>query len=213
MFANRKVVPLITGVLFAFACMTWLYAGPLNPPNGPVNSGGKTTQEIYDQITANSLAVGAIGGRGPAIPGGNFSPGTFSISSTPAMSGPILGMRSSFSTPISLGSGGGTVGRTLLNTLTIVREMGGTTAPAWRNLTTGTAFTTCTITIPSAGGNTVYVLTSTFVSGLRHTTIQRADGTYAAIEEIDFVPVTLRQTDPNGNFWQFNYQTNTGTGG
>ena len=213
MFKNRKTVPLITGTLFAFACMTWLYAGPLNPPNGPVNSGGKTTQEIYDQVTANSLALGAIGGRGPAIPGGNFSPGTFTISSTPVMSGPILGMRSSFSTPVILGSGGGTVGRTLLNSLTIVREMGAVSAPAFKNLTSGLVFANCTITIPSTGGNTVYTMTNVYITGQRHTTIQRADGTFAAIEELDFTPILLRQTDPSGSFWQYNYQTNTGSGG
>jgi hypothetical protein len=210
MMKSRPTSAVVSGTILAFACIAWLSAGPLNPPSGPVSSGGKTTQEIFDAVTGNSLAIGAVGGRGPAVPGANVAAGSFTLSTNPAMSGPILGMRSSLLTPTTIGTGGGTSSRTVFESLTIVRNMGGTATPAFRNLVGGTSLNSCTVTIPSNGGNTVYTLTNVFVSGLRHSTIQRADGTYAAIEEIDLVPTILRITDPSGNTWSYNYQTLAG---
>jgi hypothetical protein len=208
----RTIVPILTGLLCAFAAVAWLRAGPINPPSGPVTAGGKTTQEIYDAVSANSQATGAIGGRGPAVPGANLGGGSFSLSTSPvAVGGPILGMRSSFSLALSAGPGGTTIGASQFNSLTIVRDMASVDASLYKAVTFGTNVSTGTITIPSAGGNTVYTLTNSFITGLRHSNIQRADGTFGAIEEIDLTPTTVLITDPSGGHWQYNYTTRAGS--
>lgn len=206
MHAHRSATPLVTGTLLASACAAWLIAGPINPPSGPVTSGGKTTQEIYDAVTANSLATGAIGSRGPAVPGATFSAGT--IQFMPGVSGAILGMRLSVSSTPTFSNGTLTASQPIFNSLTIIRDMSSGDGVLWRYLVQSRLETnTATITIPCSGGNMVYSLASWIITGQRHMNIQRADGTFAAIEEFDVTVSSLRVTDPSGTTYQYNFAT------
>jgi hypothetical protein len=110
-----------------------------------------------------------------------------------------------------VGPGGTNVGFCQVESFTVVREMSTGGTPFWKAITTGTSIPTTTITIPCAGGTTVYLLTNTFILGQRHSNIQRADGSFAAIEEIDLLPITVQQTEPSGAHWQWNFATRAGT--
>ena len=207
-FLRRSV--LVGSVIVASGAL-WLSAGPLNPPSGPVSAGGKTTQEIFNAVTANSAATGAIGSRGPAVPGASFTGGTITAATNPALSGAILGVRSSLTTPPPVFGGGGGAGRTVFNSLTVVRESGASSSGPFRAMTTGAPLATTTVIVPASGGNITLEMTNVYVVGLRHFHIQRADGTFASIEEIDLFPERLRVTGSDGGTWQWNYGNNTGT--
>lgn len=181
-----------------------LLAGPLNPPAGPVTPGGKTTQEIYDALTASSAATGAIGARGPAVPGADRSVASITTTDTPGINGPLLGLRTSFTAPFTF-AGGSSLPQQ--GPITIVRELGGGSGAAFRGLTLRGPFSAMSITVPSAGGNTLYTLQSVMVVGLRHYHIERANGTRASIEEVDLIARTVTVTDPSGQSAAWNFQT------
>lgn len=188
------------------AAAAFLVAGPLNPPAGPVSAGGKTTQEIYDAVTGLSGNIGAVGGRGPAVPGANIpAGGTISVSGGPpgTFSSAITGMRLAGSATFSSGGGGSGTIRTL-NPVTVTREIRSGTTRSFRLFAAGSPVQSVTITIPSTGGNTVYAMTDARVLGFRNYYIQRADGTMAAMEEIDFGVATLTVTDPSGESYVWN---------
>lgn len=198
------------GALIVASGALWLSAGPLNPPSGPVSAGGKTTQEIFDAVSANSAATGAIGNRGPAVPGANYAGGTIALATTPAISGPILGLRTNVSAPTPVFGGGGGAGRASVGSFTVVRETGVGSSGPFRAVTSGVPAATATITVPSSGGNLLFLLTNAYVIGHREFSIQRADGTFAAIEEIDLYPERIRITGTDGGTWQWNFAQNTG---
>lgn len=186
------------------AAGAFLVAGPLNPPNGPVSAGGKTTQEIYDAVTNISGSIGTVGGRGPAVPGGNRTQGTFSITAgAQSFSGPILGLRLTMRTPLQSG-GGGAGGPTVFDGCTIVREMGDGSAKAYRISATRQHAQTAAAVVPSAGGNTSYAFSDVSIIGYRQFNIQRADGSMAAIEELDLSFVSLGVTDASGFSYTYN---------
>ena len=178
------------------AAGAFLIAGPLNPPTGPVSAGGKTTQEVFDAVTNISGSIGAVGGRGPAVPGGNRAAGTFSITAgAQSFSGPILGLRFALRQPTQ---GGLPAGEVAVDGCTIVREMGDGTGKAFRMIVTRQHGSTATAVVPSAGGNTTYQFSDVVLLGHRHYNIQRADGSFAAMEELDVSFVQLTVTDATG---------------
>lgn len=187
----------LVGGCAVVAAGAFLVAGPLNPPTGPVSAGGKTTQEIYDAVTNIGGSIGAVGGRGPAVPGVNRAMGTFSVTAVNGLSfsGSLLGMRLAVRTP---NSGGQATGQSVFDSCTFVRELGDGSAKAFRLQMTNQAITTATAVVPSAGGNTTYTITGGRVFGNRHYNIQRADGSFATIEEIDLGFQTLTVADPSG---------------
>ncbi|MDP1662687.1 MAG: hypothetical protein Q8L55_12305 [Phycisphaerales bacterium] len=180
------------------AAGAFLVAGPLNPPSGPVSAGGKTTQEIYDAVTNISGSIGTVGGRGPAVPGGDRSAGTFAISAgAQSFSGPILGLRLLMRRNAPLG-GGGSTGAAVFDGCTIVREMGDGSARAYRIIATGQHAQTATAVVPSLSGNTSYAFSDVTIVGFRHYNIQRSDGSMAAMEELDLAFTSLGVTDASG---------------
>lgn len=192
----------------------FLLAGPLNPPAGPVSAGGKTTQEIYDAVTGLSGNIGSVGGRGPAVPGANVpSGGTIAVTgnASTSFSGPITGMRLSCSSTWSTGGGGGAVTPRVLAPVTVTRELGPASARSWRLHTSAALISTATITVPCSGGSTVYTLSDCRVVGFRNYSIQRADGTMAAMEEIDFATTSLGVVDSTGNSYSYNFSTGQGS--
>ncbi len=59
---------------------------------------------------------------------------------------------------------------------------------------------------------TTYQCGPVVVSGQRTYSVQRADGTYGSIEEIDLSMINLRVTDPAGGTWTYNFVTHVGGG-
>jgi hypothetical protein len=199
--ATRKY-HFVVGGCAVVAAGAFLIAGPLNPPTGPVSAGGKTTQEIYDAVTNVGGSIGAVGGRGPAVPGASRTQGTFSVTApnSNSFSGPILGLRLAVRTPTS---GGLPSGQTVVDGCTIVRELSDGSAKAFRLIGTNGAITTATAVVPSASGNTTYVFTAARVFGVRHFNIQRSDGTFAAMEELDLSFQSVAVTDAGGTSYTF----------
>ena len=102
-----------------------LWAGPLNPPTGPISSGGKTTQEIYDAVTGISNSIGGSG-RGPAVPGGNAAVGSLSLPASGTfgpINAPLTGMRLNI-TGSTFNSNGQILGTTALTGMTVIRDVG-----------------------------------------------------------------------------------------
>lgn len=189
----------MVGVCVVAATSVWLVAGPLNPPEGPVQSGGKTTQEIYDAVTGVSNSLGVVGGRGPAVPGADRGAGSLSITGSRPVSGPILGLRFSGVRPPATGTGsGGTASVYRVQSFTVVRELGVGSASAFRLTSAAQAAPTAVIRVPAAGGDMVYTLSTVTVVGQRQYHIQRADGTFASIEELDLNFDQIAVAAPDG---------------
>jgi hypothetical protein len=190
-----------------------LWAGPLNPPTGPISSGGKTTQEIYDAVTGISNSIGGSG-RGPAVPGSSVAAGSLSIPASgpfAAINVPLIGLRLSM-TGANYQSNGQILGTTTLTGCTLVREIGAGGASQLRMMSGGFAMSTATATINApGGGTTTYQFGPAVISGMRSYSVQRADGTYASIEEIDLSMQSVRVTDSGGT-WMYNFITHTGGG-
>jgi hypothetical protein len=206
--SSSRVSSLAAAVLVV-AGAAWLLAGPLNPPTGPVSAGGKTTQEIYDAVTGISSSIGAVGGRGPAVPGGNGGSGTLAVAGASPVGGSIIGMRLSVAAPVpSTGTGG----RALVqgSGITVVREASAGSANAWKLCVNGTHVQTATITMVGSAGTTTYLLNDVVIIGYRDYFVQRSDGTFGAIEELDLYPVDVRVTDPSGTSYHWNFSTNLG---
>jgi len=192
----------VVGGCAVVAAGAFLVAGPLNPPTGPVSAGGKTTQEIYDAVTNISGSIGAVGGRGPAVPGSNRTMGTFSVTAANGLSfsGSLLGMRMAARTPTS---GGQASGAATIDNCTFVRELGDSSAKAFRLQMSAQTITTASAVVPSAGGNVTYSLTNARIVGDRHYNIQRSDGSFATIEEIDMIFQSLTVADPSGTSYTY----------
>ncbi|CAN5743901.1 hypothetical protein BH11PLA1_BH11PLA1_07010 [soil metagenome] len=206
----RSTSVVIAAVISA-AGATWIVAGPLNPPTGPVSAGGATSQEIYDAVTGISGALGNAGARAPAVPGENSGAGSFTIAYATVVSGPMIGMRLSVHNPVIIGGSGSS--RAVFDGVTIIRETGPGDAALYKALTTGQFAPTASITVPtSGGGDDVYALGNVAVTGIRSFQVQRADGSMVTIEEIDLISRDLRFTDSEGGTWTFNYSTNIGGG-
>ena len=184
------------------AAGAFLVAGPLNPPTGPVSAGGKTTQEIYDAVTNIGGSIGAVGGRGPAVPGGNRTQGTFALTASAgqSFSGSMLGLRLAVRTPTS---GGQPSGQPVVDGCTIVREISDGSASVLRLQITGGIISAATAVVPASGGSMTYAFATARVSGTRNYNIQRADGSYAAIEEFDLTFQQVTVTDPGGRSYTY----------
>lgn len=193
------------GALLLASATYLVIGGPLNPPTGPIQAGGATTQQMYDAVTGISNAIGGSP-RGPAIPGNNYGAASFSLSAWAGdtsndmanVSGPLIGMRSSL---------------TLLSSslprvaaLTLIRELGDDSATLFGATLVNGAFEFGTITIPAAGGNVVWTLTRTNVIGCRHYKVRRADGTQASIEEVDLFPAVIRMSQPVGPSYAWDFK-------
>jgi hypothetical protein len=140
-----------------------------------------------------------VGGRGPAVPGPSTAGGTIIVTSSQPFSGPIIGMRMGIATPYQASSGQATGPAVMTNPgITVVRPISAGTTGAFRSELTNVVASNVTITVPSTGGNTVYSLTGAKIFGYRSYLVQRGDGTFGAIEEIDFVAQTTQITDPSG---------------
>ncbi len=210
---KRRTVAGLVVVCMVGAGAGLLWAGPLNPPTGPISSGGKTTQEIYDAVTGISNSIGGSG-RGPAVPGSNVAVGTLSLPANGTfgpINSPLTGMRLNI-TGSGYNSNGQILGTTTLTGMTVIRDVGAGEGSLMRSLTGGLSFGSATLTISSAGGVTTYQCSPVVVSGQRTYSVQRADGTYGSIEEIDLSMINLRVTDPAGGTWTYNFVTHAGGG-
>lgn len=209
---RRCMIGLASVSILAGAAVLW--AGPLNPPTGPVSAGGKTTQEIYDAVTGLTGSIGGSG-RGPAVPGSNAGAGTLSLpASGPfgAINVPLIGMRFSV-TGTGFNSSGQLMGTTTLTSCTMIREIGAGGASQWRLVTGTPILTSATVSIPSSGGGvTTYQFGNTVIAAVRAYSVQRSDGTYASIEEIDLSTTSARVTEPGGATWNYNFVTRVGGG-
>lgn len=198
----------LTGIAFVGVLVI---GGPLNPPSGPISSGGQTTQEIFDAVTGLSNAIGGSN-RGPAIPGADYTGGTIactntSIGSYPPVSGPILGARSSAGyvfDPLTRT----TSARANPGNIIVVREMGPGSADFFRASVSAGSYGQVVLTIPTAGGTIEHKIVNVSISGLRYFNMQRADGSYAALEEIEFSGQTSDSIkEPSGSSFGFNWMT------
>jgi hypothetical protein len=209
---KRRTVGAVVALCMVGAGAGLLWAGPLNPPTGPISSGGKTTQEIYDAVTGISNSIGGSG-RGPAVPGGSVAVGSLSIPASgpfAAINVPLIGLRLSM-TGASYQTNGQILGTTTLTGCTLVREIGAGEASQLRMMSGGFSISAATATINSAGGPTTYQFGPAVISGMRSYSVQRADGTYGSIEEIDLSMQSVRVTDSAGT-WMYNFITHTGGG-
>lgn len=200
-------------LLFAasLAGVAWVIAGPLDPPAGPVSSGGKTTQEIFDAVTGVGNAAAAAG-RGPGIPGLDTGAGTIefpAVSSFPAVTTPILGLVDDISASHD-STGGGTVSKTTFNKFTVIRDLAGSTAASLRFVTTGYVANKVVVKLNSPGGTITYTLSTVRMTGRQVYLAQRADGTFAQLEVLSFLPEKIQVSGPGGAF-EFSFKTGTGT--
>ncbi|MFT3684100.1 MAG: hypothetical protein QM783_04075 [Phycisphaerales bacterium] len=181
------------------AAGAFLLAGPLNPPSGPVSAGGKTTQEIYDAVTNISGSIGSVGGRGPAVPGATRTQGTLSMTAPSSLSftGPLLGLRIASRVPTS---GGVPSGAFTFDGCTFVREAGDASSKTFRMAAQNVAITSAVAVVPAAGGTMTYTLSGARIVGHRNYNVQRSDGSFATIEEIDCTFQSLTIADSSGSF-------------
>ncbi len=209
---NRQIAAGLVPLFMLGAGAALLWGGPLNPPTGPISSGGKTTQEIYDAVTGISNSVGGSA-RGPAVPGGNTAAGTLAIPASgtfPAYTVPLVGLRLAM-TGSNINGSGQIIGNPSFTGVTFVREMGPGDASQLRLAGSGFALGTVTATLGNPGGGvTTYTFTTSVVAGLRHYSVQRADGTFGSMEELDFSTTALRITEPGGATWNYNFVSHVG---
>lgn len=203
-------VPMVAGLAWFVA------AGPLTPP-ATITPSGKSTQEIYDAILAATAGQSALG-RAPGVPGANRSQGSMSIlgagnSGLQLVTVPILGVRYDHSrtvTPLNSTSPP-SAGKPVNGLMTVVREPGTQSGRLLVALASGKIIASLSVSVPSAGGNTVFTLTNAVIVAIRQANIQRPNGTFGVVEEIDLAPTQLRVTDSGSSSWNFNF--NTGLGG
>ncbi len=67
------------GALGLLASVTILHAGPLDPPAGPIEPTGKTTQEVFDRVAALEARIAINATNTPGDPDDDPSPSTFKV--------------------------------------------------------------------------------------------------------------------------------------
>lgn len=208
-----RILSLAVGAIGVGTFAWMVMAGDVNPPTGTVVPTGKTTQEIFDAVGQVSAGVNGLG-RMPGVPGASYSdgPGTAAFNGTASQSfdTPILGVRFAHAkgSPQWASTGPFLTYTPAFGGYTLIREMGNGDVPLFRAFATGATFSQISVSLVAGGKTTVHLLTTARVTALRHHQVQRADGTFAAIEEIDLEPASLRVTDPTGKTWQYTFATN-----
>lgn len=211
--------PIIVATLAVTSLGAWLLAGELNPPVGPVAPTMRTNQEIFDAITAGgpgaSCAECSLG-----FPGATRGVGTLSVTGLPGAGGSTVSDIHTFDYKIEFvptaGGGGGTGGLLTAGAITVTRAIDSSSHRFFQACAVQTEISQAAVRLTTDGTSVyyIYTLNDVRIESVRPTMIRRCDNTYVHAEEIRLSATRVRFTELATNrFWEWNFETGTGTGG
>ncbi|MFM9957336.1 MAG: type VI secretion system tube protein Hcp [Phycisphaerales bacterium] len=216
---DRKVL-LVLVVAAGAAVGAWALAGDLNPPAGPVAPTMKTLDEVF---TAASATGG--GSNANCIPGMHGTLGLFgtcAIAGLPAnMPNPtfeVINFTQAMSKsppPPGGGGGGGVSGPTIIGDFVLTKPLDRTSVGLYRGMSQGTVFSAATVTLLDAASTPTMTiaLKNCRIIGRDVGMVYRCDGSTVMTERIAINSRLVRYTDAvSGQFWEYNVETQVGSG-